>query len=459
MAEKKEKLWGGRFRQETSRLMERFNSSLSFDRRMWREDIRGSMVYAEGLERAEIIAADELAAILDGLKKVSAEIESGEFVWNDSDEDIHMAVERRLTEIIGAVGGKLHTGRSRNDQVATDMRLWLLGFLKELDSDICTLLTAILNRAEEHKETILPGFTHLQQAQPISFAHYLMSFFWMLERDRSRFRQLVERVSVMPLGSGALAGNAIGIDRKFLAKKLGFAEVSDNSLDSVSDRDFVSEFMAHASICGSHLSRLAEDLIIYSSSGYRYVSLSDEFSTGSSLMPQKKNPDSMELVRGKAGRMIGNLTGFLATLKGLPSTYNKDLQEDKEPLFDTADTLTACIKISAGVIATLEVNSAVMESSLDDFLLATDLADYLVSRGLPFRKAHEVVGQVVLACENRGCSLKSLPLEVYSQVNEFFAEDLYDALDYSSSLAQRSVIGATGPEAVEQQLAKARKTI
>ena len=441
------------------RLMERYNASISFDRRLWREDIEGSRAYAEALKRAGVLSGQECAALLKGLAEVAAEIEAGKFAWSEADEDIHMAVERRLTEIAGPVGGKLHTGRSRNDQVATDMRLWLRGAVAELRQELRTLQQALLEQARPRLKTLMPGFTHLQQAQPISAAHYLLSFFWMFERDRGRFSDLALRADELPLGSGALAGSTVGIDREWLARRLGFARVSRNSLDAVSDRDFGAEFISAAALAMLHLSRLAEDLIIYSSSGFRFVKLSDAYTTGSSLMPQKKNPDALELARGKTGRVIGNLTGLLATLKGLPSTYNKDLQEDKEPLFDTFDTLADSLRIIAGVVATLEFQPEAMEAFLDDFLLATDLADYLVRKGLPFRQAHETVGGLVLECEKRKCGLRELPLQVYRKRNALFAEDVKEALDFSASLAVRKATGGTAPAAVRKQIRQAEAAL
>ncbi len=459
MPEKSRKAWSGRFEGETDKLMEAFNSSLGFDRRLWREDIEGSKAYAEALARAGIIDNAECEKLCEGLSRVAAEIEEGEFTWRDEDEDIHLAVERRLTELAGPVGGKLHTGRSRNDQVATDMRLWLMRAVDTVLEDLTGLQRALHARAEPHTQTLMPGFTHLQQAQVVSLAHYLLSFFWMLERDRDRFRQLRSRASVLPLGSGALAGQALGVDREFLARRLGFGRVAPNRMDAVADRDFVLEFISAASIAMNHLSRLAEDLILYSSPGYGFITLSDAFSTGSSLMPQKKNPDALELVRGKAGRVIGQLTGLLATLKGLPSTYNKDLQEDKEPLFDCFDTLTSVLRITAGVVSTMEVNSQSMAAALNDSLLATDLTDYLVAGGLPFREAHQVVGRLVRECEKAGQGLKELPLEVYSRTSELFGPDLKDILNFESSLACRKGYGGTAPEAVKLQLEEARRLI
>ncbi|MBW7997635.1 MAG: argininosuccinate lyase [Candidatus Glassbacteria bacterium] len=448
-------MWAGRFSEGTDPLLVKFNASIGFDRRMWREDIAGSRAYAAALERAGLITAEECGRLDDGLRQVAEEIESGKFSWSEKDEDIHMAVERRLTEIAGPVGGKLHTGRSRNDQVATDMRLWVKCACREIDRDLRMLMTELLEQARPHVSTLMPGFTHLQQAQVVSAAHYLLSFFWMFERDRGRFRDTAERADELPLGSGALAGNAIGIDRQFLARELGFGRVSANSMDAVSDRDFVVEFISAASLAMVHLAHLAEDLIVYSSQGYSFVALSDSFTTGSSLMPQKKNPDSLELVRGKCGRVTGRLTGLLATLKGLPSTYNKDLQEDKEPLFDSFDTLRDSLRITAGVVATMEFRAETMRACLDEFQLATDLADYLVARGMPFRQAHEVVGKLVRECEDSNTALSELPLESYQRLSELFEEDVRKILDFDTSLASREASGGSAPEAVERQLAAA----
>ena len=461
MAEEKGKgkMWGGRFSGGTNPLLERVNASIGFDRRMWREDIAGSRAYAGALERAGLITAQECERLQNGLRDVAGEIEQGKFSWSEKDEDIHMAVERRLTEIVGPVGGKLHTGRSRNDQVATDMRLWVKRACREIDQELRALMAELLERARPSVNTLMPGFTHLQQAQVVSVAHYLLSFFWMLERDRGRFKDTAARADELPLGSGALAGNAVGVDRRYLARKLGFATVSANSMDAVGDRDFVVEFISSASLAMVHLAHMAEDLIIYSSQGYRFVSLSDEFTTGSSLMPQKKNPDSLELVRGKCGRVAGKLSGLLTTLKGLPSTYNKDLQEDKEPLFDSFDTLRDCLQITAGVIATLEINEDNMRSCLDEFLLATDLADYLVARGMPFRQAHEVSGRIVRECEKTNTTPSELPLESYREQSELFEADVKEVLNFDASLATRASEGGCAPEAVERQIAAAEEAL
>ncbi|MBN1317419.1 MAG: argininosuccinate lyase, partial [Anaerolineales bacterium] len=359
------KLWGGRFSGETDELMHRFNASLAFDVRMFHQDITGSSAWARALLRSGMLSAEETDQIIGGLEQVRVELAKERFDFSPADEDIHTAVERRLTEIIGPVGGKLHTGRSRNDQVATDLRLYLMDLLQSLREAVIQLQTAIVEKAEIHLDVIMPGYTHLQQAQPISFGHWLMSYFWKVQRDKERLDDARERISVLPLGAGALAGNPLGIDRQAIAEELGFSSVAPNSLDAVADRDFVIEILSWAALLQVHLSSLAEDLIIWSSREFGYVEADDAYVTGSSLMPQKKNPDALELIRGKTGRLAGNLVGMLTTLKGLPSTYNKDLQEDKEALFDTLDTLAIVLPIATGVIKTLKVFAGRIAASLD----------------------------------------------------------------------------------------------
>jgi len=455
----KNKMWGGRFSGQTDELMERFNASFGFDRRLYAADIRGSITYAAGLARARLITEEEAQQLADGLRQVLAEFEAGTFAAQLGDEDIHTAVERRLGEIVGPVAGKLHTGRSRNDQAATDVRLYLLDKIADLARHLHDVQRVITVQAESLMGLVMPGYTHLQQAQPILFSHWLMSFFWMLERDRERLRQLRERVSILPLGSGALAGHSLGIDCDFLARELGFRAVSENSLDGVGDRDHLAEFLAWAAILQVHLSRMAEDLIIWSTREFGFVELDDAYSTGSSLMPQKKNPDSLELVRGKTGRIVGNLTALLTVMKGLPSTYNKDLQEDKEPLFDTIDTLEMVLPIVAGVVGSLQVNSDRLRSALDDGMLATDLADYLVRRGVPFRKAHYLVGQVVRQALERGVALRELPFSVFTAISEHFAEDVYQVFDFDRSVRARSSRGGTAEEAVREQVQRAKEAL
>jgi argininosuccinate lyase len=358
---------------------------------------------------------------------------------------------------VGSVGGKLHTGRSRNDQVATDFRLWVMDTLTKLMSLVKQTQAALLQRAEEHIETPMVGYTHLQPAQPISVAHWLMSYFWMLERDMERLTQIRQRTSSMPLGSGALAGTPLALDRDALAKALGFASVSPNSLDAVSDRDFVAETLFGLAMLGLHLSRLGEDLILFSNPNFGYFRLDDRYSTGSSLMPQKRNPDSMELARGKSGRLVGNLTGLLTTLKGLPTGYNKDLQEDKEALFDSVDTLHAMLPVVTGVIITLTVNTDRLNRALVEEMLATDLADYLVNKGMPFREAHHVVGRVVRIASDTGVKLSQIPLDNYQEVSDLFSEDVYQVYNFGQSIRKRKASGGTSPEAVQQQIQQAKK--
>jgi argininosuccinate lyase len=450
------KLWGGRFEKEMDALLETFNASIGFDWRLYEADIRGSIAYARALGRLGLLTGAEVSTLVEGLAQVKEEFDAGAFAYQPADEDIHTAVERRLYELKGEVAGKLHTGRSRNDQVATDVRLYLMARIPVLREHLRGLQAAIVEVASEHLDVLMPGYTHLQPAQPILFSHWLMAFFWMLERDVDRLSDLADRVSVMPLGSAALAGHTFGLDRDALASELGFNRVSENSLDGVADRDFVAETLFWAALLQTHLSRMAEDLIIYASSEFGFVELDDAFSTGSSIMPQKKNPDALELARGKTGRLVGNLVGLLTTLKGIPSAYDKDLQEDKEPLFDTLDTLEVELPVLAGVIETLEVRKERMAAALQDELLATDLADYLVRKGIPFRESHHQIGRVVRAAAERDCGLRSLPLEVYREISPKFEADIYELLDFEASVSARDVVGGTARSSVERQLERAR---
>ncbi len=449
-------MWGGRFSGSIDERMARFNNSYPFDSRLWNEDIRGSQAWARQLAAAGIITPDELEALTQGLQAVWKEFAEGRFQALPSDEDIHTAVERRLGELAGEVAGKLHTGRSRNDQVATDTRLWTIATIERLCETIRGVQKALIVQAEAAGDALMPGYTHLQRAQPILLAHWLLSHFWPLQRDYERLADCAKRAQVLPLGSGALAGTPLNIDRSALADSLGFLSISPNSLDGVSDRDFVAELLFCAALTGVHLSRLAEDIIIYSTSEFGFVTLDDAYATGSSLMPQKKNPDSMELTRGKSGRLVGNLVGVLTAMKGLPSTYNKDMQEDKEALFDSADTLELTLQVVAGAVETARFNYERMQSALDDAMLATDVADYLVERGVPFREAHKAVGALVRAAETRRVTLSELPFDAYRGVHPTFDEDVLDVFDPARSVASRSVPGATGPDAVREQLAQAR---
>ncbi len=451
-------LWGGRFTEPTDEQLRALNDSISFDRRLYRQDIMGSIAYAQAIASAGILTTDEAETIIGGLRDVLAEFEAGTFELK-GDEDIHSAVERWLTERIGAVGGKLHTGRSRNDQVATDFRLWVMAATGEVDALLADLQTALVEQAEQHSDTLMPGYTHLQPAQPITAAHWLLSFFWMLARDRERLKETHRRTAVSPLGSGALAGTPFPIDRARLAADLGFHSHSQNSLDAVSDRDFAVEFTFVLALLGTHLSRLAEDVIIYSNPRFGFITLDDRYSTGSSLMPQKRNPDPLELARGKTGRLIGNVTGLLTVLKGLPSTYNKDLQEDKEAVFDSYDTIKILLPVLTAVVQTLKLNPEAMRTALTEDMLATDLADYLVQKGLPFRQAHHVVGQAVSAAAREKVGLSKLSLETLRGLSPLFEADVAEVFDFAASAARRAAPGGTAPAAVREQLAAARLSL
>jgi argininosuccinate lyase len=450
------KLWGGRFTGANDPLMEAFNASISFDKRMWRADITGSQAYARALARSGIITGDEAEALVSGLARVADEWAAGHFELRPGDEDIHTANERRLTELLGDVAGKLHTGRSRNDQVATDTRLWLLGEIVELRRHLHDLIRTAVERAGAEIDLLMPGYTHLQPAQPTRWSHWILSHAWAWQRDAQRLDELTRRVSSLPLGSGALAGNPFNIDRDFLAAELGFASVAPNSLDAVSDRDFVAEFLFWASLTMLHLSRWSEDLIIYSSREFGFVVVADAYSTGSSLMPQKKNPDSLELLRGKSGRVFGELSGFLMTMKGLPSTFNKDLQEDKEPLYDAVDTLRDSVQIASGVLATLTVNAEKMAASLVPEMLATDLAEYLVRKGIPFRETHHVAGAAVRLAEEKSLPLSGLTPADLRTLHPAFGDDVADVWNFERSVDQRDAAGGSSRRAVLAQIDELR---
>lgn len=452
-------LWGGVFDSETDDLVRQLNDSLPFDWRLYADDITGSQAWASALEDAGILTAEERVRISEGLTAVRVEFETGRFSPSPGDEDIHTAVERRLTELIGPVAGKLHTGRSRNDQVATDLRLWTRRHLSLVIDEITALEQAFVNRADSHVETLMPGYTHFQPAQPVTVAHWLLGHAQAVERDRQRFIAVRARLAECPLGSGALAGTPYPIDRERLARELGFERPTPNSLDAVADRDYVLETLFAASMLAAHLSRFAEDLIVFANPQMGFVTLDERYSTGSSLMPQKRNPDPLELARGKAGRIFGHLTGLLATLKGLPSGYNKDLQEDKEPLFDTIDTLMRLLPVLSRVVDTLQFNPARMEAALDENMLATDLADYLVMKGIPFREAHHLAGQVVRRVETLGIALSALPLADLQQISSAFAEDVATVFDFRAAVARRNVIGGPAPEAVRRQIALLRRQL
>ncbi|MDD5220275.1 MAG: argininosuccinate lyase [Candidatus Bipolaricaulis sp.] len=452
-------LWGGCFDGETDDRVRQFGDSIRFDHRLAAVDVRGSIAYAEALRDAGVLVAEEAAQIVAGLEGIADEIAAGTFAIDAADEDIHSAVERRLTERIGATAGMLHTGRSRNDQVATDLRLYLMDVIPRLRAGLADLKRVVVEASAQYLGVVMPGYTHLRPAQPMLFSHWLMSHFWKLERDEERLCDVERRVAVCPLGSGALAGTTYPIDRDALAARLGFSAASENSLDAVEDRDFVAELLTWAALLQVHLSSLAETLILWSSAEVGFVRLSEAYATGSSLMPQKRNPDALELLRGKAGRLIGRAAGFLCTLKGLPSGYNKDLQEDKEALFDTVDTVVLELPLAAALIRTLEVDAARMAHACDDELLATDLADYLVARGVPFRRSHFLVGQAVLRARDRGVPLRSLPPDEYEAIDPHFGSDLVAVFDLGRSLAARSARGGTATPAVEAQIDEARRKL
>jgi len=452
-------MWGGRFSGGPSAIMEKINASIDFDKRFFAQDIAGSKAHCAMLVKQGILNEADGKAITDGLNTVLSEIESGEFVFSAALEDIHMNVENRLSQLIGDAAGRLHTARSRNDQVATDFRLWVRDAMDRLDEGLEMLQTVLINRSEEHADTILPGFTHLQAAQPVVLGHHLLAYVEMFGRDRSRLSDARKRLNESPLGSAALAGTPYPIDRHMTAKLLGFDAPMCNSLDGVSDRDFALEYLSMASICSVHLSRMAEELVIWSSAQFGFVRMSDSFSTGSSIMPQKKNPDAAELIRSKIGRVVGDLNSLLMTMKGLPLAYSKDMQEDKEPVFDAADTIELSVAVMTGMIAEMDVNKDKMrESASWGFTTATDLADWLVRElGMPFRNAHHVTGNVVKMAEDKGCELSDLSLEEMQTVDAGITNDVYDVLTLDASVRSRTSFGGTAPDNVRLQAAEARK--
>lgn len=451
-------LWSGRFSGKLDEAAWQLNTSLPFDQRLAAQDVRGSLAWAQALRTAGVLTEAEHASIQTGLQQIAAEFETGAFVFHPSDEDIHTAVERRLGELIGAAAGKLHTGRSRNDQVATDFRLWMLEAIDHLRSSIAVLQATLLQLAEAHTQTLMPGYTHLQRAQPITLAHWLLSHFWPLERDKDRLADLRDRVAILPLGCGALAGTAFNINREALTLTLGFDAPAPNSLDAVSDRDFAAEFLFCAALLGVHLSRLSEQMVLFTTAEFGFFELSDAYSTGSSLMPQKKNPDLFELTRGKAGTLLGLLSGLLATLKGLPSTYDKDLQEDKLPVFQAFDTLTLILPVLAGALETMTVHPERMRAAISAEMLATDLADYLVRKGVPFREAHAAAGRAVRRAAEQGTSLENLSMDEWQACGPFDA-DVYRVFDPMESIQRRNAIGGTSPDSVKKQIAKAKDVI
>ena len=453
-------MWSGRFEQPTDALLRTFSESVSFDWRLYAHDIDGSLAHAAALRAAGLLTDEELRQIGDGLETIRGEIARGEFRFRPELEDVHMNVEAALTARIGPAGAKLHTARSRNDQVALDLRLYLRAETDALIGELRAMQLALVGLAERFPDAVLPGYTHLQRAQPVLFAHHLLAYVEMFDRDAGRLRDGRARLNVLPLGSGALAGSTINLDRELIAARLGFPTVSQNSMDAVSDRDFACEFLGTAALVGMHLSRLSEDVILWASSEFGFLRLSDAFTTGSSLMPQKKNPDVAELTRGKTGRLYGNLFRLLTILKGLPMTYNRDLQEDKEAVFDSVDTLRLTLRVFAAMLREAEANAdAMAHAAADENLLATDLADYLVLRGVPFRQAHEVIGKLVALCARRQTSFSRLPFADYQQASPAFGEDVYSLLDVRRSLAARRNPGSPAPENVTARLAHWREEL
>ena len=446
--------WGGRFEKTPGRFLQEFGASLPVDKRMWAEDIRGSIAHARMLAKQGVITEADADTIEAGLSAIYREIKAGQFEWRIEDEDVHMAIERVLTERIGVAGARLHTGRSRNDQVATDTRLYAKRMAVGLAQGVVDARRALVTLAEENLGVVMPGYTHMQKAQPVLFSHHMLAYAQMLARDFTRIRHAYEAADVLPLGSAALAGTTYPLDREYVATRLGFSEVSANSMDAVSDRDFLCDLTYACAVCQVHLSRLAEELILWSSEEFGFIRMDDEYSTGSSIMPQKKNPDFAELVRGKTGRVLGDLQSLLVTLKGLPLAYNKDMQEDKEPAFDAIDTLSDSLRAITGMLATMRVNADTMAAGArGGFMAATDLADYLVGKGMAFRQAHEVVGRLVLACERDGRTLQDLTAEEFASHASEFGDGVLDAVDIDKVVARRTTAGGTGHSAVAAQLA------
>lgn len=443
------KLWGGRFTKETNQLVHNFNASLSFDQKFYKQDIDGSIAHVNMLAKQGIVTNEERFAILNGLESIKSDIENGTLEISPEYEDIHSFVEATLIERIGNTGKKLHTGRSRNDQVALDMKLYIRDEIGETDALLKELLAVILRIMKENVETYMPGFTHLQKAQPVTVAHHFGAYFEMFRRDRSRLHDIRERMNYCPLGAGALAGTTYPLDREFTAELLNFKGATSNSMDSVSDRDYIIELLSALSTIMMHLSRFSEEIIVWNTNEYRFIELDDAYSTGSSIMPQKKNPDIAELVRGKTGRVYGALMSILTTMKGLPLAYNKDMQEDKELTFDAIDTTKGCIALFTGMIDTMTFNKPVMEASAKNgFTNATDAADYLVNHGVPFRDAHGIIGRLVLMCIDKGISLDELPLDDYKTVSPVFENDIYEAISLKTCVEKRLTKGAPGPKAM-----------
>ncbi len=455
---KDRKPWSGRFTETTNKLVEEFTASIPYDWRLYPYDIAGSIAHAAMLAKTGIILQKESKQIIRGLQEIHREIVSGAFEFSVELEDIHMNIEGRLIETIGPVGGKLHTARSRNDQVALDIRMYLRDEIAEIHGLLASFQKVIVDLADSHGDAVMPGYTHLQRAQPVLFGHHLLAYYEMFERDRGRLEDCFMRTDVMPLGSGALAGTVLPIDRKFVAKQLGFSAISENSMDAVSDRDFAIEFVSACSQIMMHLSRLSEELVLWSSPEFGFITISDAFTTGSSLMPQKKNPDVAELSRGKTGRVYGNLMALLTIMKGLPLAYNRDMQEDKEPVFDTADTVALTLSVYTGMLQSMRVNKVAMRRAAEDgFITATDLADYLVKKGLPFRQAHEIVGRAVRRALEMKSSLVEMPVKEYKKLSPLIHEDVYKALAVEASVGRRTSYGGTAPANLKKRLLAIKK--
>ena len=456
----KEKLWGGRFKSFTDKNVDAFNASIDFDKRLWREDIEGNLGYCKMLGKAGIISKDEVAAISNALKVIYSEIERGDFLFDESMEDIHTHIEKALIEKVGHIGETIHTGRSRNDQVALDTRLYVRNSIIEIDSMAREFQLALIEVAEEHIDFIMPGYTHLQRAQPVLLAHHLLAYYEMLKRDRQRYKEALKRTNILPLGSAALAGTTFNLDREFLSQELKMDGITSNSMDAVSDRDFAAEFTFASSLLMMHFSRLCEELIIWSTAEFNFIEISDSFATGSSIMPQKKNPDIPELIRGKTGRVYGNLISLLTTMKGIPLTYNKDMQEDKEPLFDTVDTVKKSLKIFAMLLKEISFKRDNLYSATEKgYLVATDFADYLVKKGMTFRKAHNVVGDIILSAQKKGRELHEMNLNEMKKYSDIIEDDVYKELDPVSCINNRNIPGGTGTKMVRDALIKARKDL
>ena len=454
------KLWGGRFEASLEEWVEEFGASIRFDQKLAKYDIQGSLAHVQMLGATGVISLEEAQSIQAGLEELLNDYEAGKLVFDIRNEDIHMNIESLLTEKIGSVAGKLHTARSRNDQVATDMHLYLKDTLFQVVDKLTNLRQTLVNLAQEHIETVMPGYTHLQHAQPISFAQHMLAYYNMFSRDSERFAFNIQHTDISPLGAAALAGTTFPIDRQLTSDLMGFAHPYTNSLDAVSDRDFILEFLSNASILMMHMSRLCEEIINWCSHEYKFVTLSDTFSTGSSIMPQKKNPDMAELIRGKTGRVYGNLVGLLTVMKSLPLTYNKDLQEDKEGMFDSAETILVSIDILAGMLQSMTVHKERMAQSTEkDFSNATELADYLASKGLPFRQAHEIVGKLVLECSKAGYYLQDIPLEHYQEISSIIGPDIYTALESQTAVSRRNSLGGTGFESIRWQIQQAKEQL